>query len=44
MMTSVPFGYQSSSIVKEVAAFNGPIDSLVPPVVRQALAGKFTPA
>jgi pantetheine-phosphate adenylyltransferase len=41
MMTSVPYGYLSSSIVKEVAGLNGPVESLVPPVVRQALAEKF---
>jgi len=41
MMTSVPFGYLSSSIVKEVAALGGPIESLVPPTVQKALAVKF---
>jgi len=41
MMTSVPFGYLSSSIVKEVAALGGPIESLVPPPVQKALAAKF---
>jgi pantetheine-phosphate adenylyltransferase len=41
MMTSVPYGYLSSSIVKEVASLKGPVESLVPPVVRQALAEKF---
>ena len=41
MMTSVPYGYLSSSIVKEVAGLKGPVESLVPPVVRQALAEKF---
>jgi pantetheine-phosphate adenylyltransferase len=41
MMTSVPYGYLSSSIVKEVANLKGPVESLVPPVVRQALAEKF---
>ena len=41
MMTSVPYGYLSSSIVKEVASLKGPVDSFVPPVVRQALADKF---
>ena len=33
MMTSVPYGYLSSSIVKEVASLKGPVESLVPPVV-----------
>jgi len=41
MMTSVPFGYLSSSIVKEVAGLQGPVETLVPPVVRKALAEKF---
>lgn len=41
MMTSVPFGYLSSSIVKEVASLHGPVASFVPPAVRDALAGKF---
>jgi pantetheine-phosphate adenylyltransferase len=41
MMTSVPYGYLSSSIVKEVASLKGPVESLVPPVVRQALVEKF---
>ncbi|MEJ2471479.1 MAG: pantetheine-phosphate adenylyltransferase [Desulfuromonadales bacterium] len=42
MMTSVPYGYLSSSIVKEVASLQGPVESFVPPVVRQALAEKFS--
>lgn len=42
MMTSVPFGYLSSSIVKEVASLHGPVASFVPPAVRDALARKFT--
>lgn len=41
MMTSVPYGYLSSSIVKEVASLRGPIDTFVPPVVRMALEEKF---
>ncbi len=41
MMTSVPYGYLSSSIVKEVAALNGPIDTFVPPPVKAALLKKF---
>lgn len=41
MMTSVPYGYLSSSIVKEVASHHGPIDDFVPAVVKQALAEKF---
>lgn len=41
MMTSVPYGYLSSSIVKEVASLNGQVDTLVPPVVKDALDKKF---
>ncbi len=42
MMTSVPYGYLSSSIVKEVASLNGPVETLVPPPVCQALQDKFS--
>jgi len=42
MMTSVPYGYLSSSIVKEVASLNGPVESLVPPSVHKALLDKFS--
>lgn len=41
MMTSVPYGYLSSSIVKEVASLHGSVESCVPPVVLQALIDKF---
>ncbi len=41
MMTSVPYGYLSSSIVKEVASLEGPIDTFVPPPVKAALERKF---
>ena len=41
MMTSVPYGYLSSSIVKEVASLRGPIDTFVPPAVKAALEKKF---
>ncbi len=41
MMTSVPYGYLSSSIVKEMASLNGPIDGFVPSAVKQALEEKF---
>jgi pantetheine-phosphate adenylyltransferase len=41
MMTSVPYGYLSSSIVKEVAAHGGEIDSFVPVPVKAALQKKF---
>jgi pantetheine-phosphate adenylyltransferase len=42
MMTSVPYGYLSSSIVKEIAALNGPVETLVPPPVHKALQDKFS--
>jgi pantetheine-phosphate adenylyltransferase len=41
MMTSIPFSYLSSSIVKEVSSMNGPIDGLVPPIVKKALDSKY---
>jgi pantetheine-phosphate adenylyltransferase len=41
MMTSVPYSYLSSSIVKEVSFLNGPVDKLVPPIVKDALDKKF---
>lgn len=41
MMTSVPYGYLSSSIVKEVSSLDGPINGLVPPAVKTALDKKF---
>ncbi|MEX1029258.1 MAG: pantetheine-phosphate adenylyltransferase [Paenibacillaceae bacterium] len=40
-MTSSPeYSYLSSSIVKEIARFQGPVSELVPPVVEQALKRK----
>ena len=41
MMTSVPYGYLSSSIVKEVASLQGSVESLVPPVIKRALEKKY---
>jgi pantetheine-phosphate adenylyltransferase len=41
MMTSVPYGYLSSSIVKEVACLHAPVETLVPPAVQKALQEKF---
>ncbi len=41
MMTSVPFSYLSSSIVKEVSSLNGPVDGLIPPLVKKALDAKY---
>ncbi|GLI07026.1 phosphopantetheine adenylyltransferase [Paenibacillus tyrfis] len=41
-MTSTPkYSYLSSSIVKEIARFHGPVVDLVPPEVEQALRGKY---
>ncbi|AEI44393.1 pantetheine-phosphate adenylyltransferase [Paenibacillus mucilaginosus] len=41
-MTSTPqYSYLSSSIVKEIARFHGPVSDLVPPEVEQALRGKY---
>jgi len=41
-MTSSPeYSYLSSSIVREIARFQGPISDLVPSVVEQALKEKF---
>ncbi|TYP00307.1 phosphopantetheine adenylyltransferase [Geothermobacter ehrlichii] len=42
MMTSVPYGYLSSSIVKEVASLGGNVDAFVPEPVRDALLAKLT--
>ena len=41
MMTSVPYSYLSSSIVKEVSSLNGPVEKLVPQLVKTALDKKF---
>lgn len=41
MMTAVPYGYLSSSIVKEVASLGGEVDTFVPPPVKAALKNKF---
>jgi len=41
MMTSVPFSYLSSSVVKEISSLKGPVDNLVPPLVKKALEEKF---
>lgn len=42
MMTSVPYSYLSSSVVKEISSLKGPVDNLVPPLVQKALAEKFS--
>lgn len=41
MMSSTQYSYLSSSIVKQIAQFNGPISDLVPEVVESALRAKF---
>lgn len=41
LMTSVFYSFLSSSIVKEVYSLKGPIDGLVPPLVKKALDKKF---
>ena len=41
LITSVPYGYLSSSIVKEVASLQGSVERLVPPVINKALQKKF---
>ena len=41
MMTSLQYGYLSSSIVKEVCSLNGTIDGFVPPEVKEALRAKY---
>jgi len=43
LMTSLRYAYLSSSIVKEIASLNGPVDEYVPPIVQQKLAEKFAP-
>jgi pantetheine-phosphate adenylyltransferase len=41
MMSSTQHSYLSSSIVKQIAQFNGPISDLVPPEVETALRVKY---
>jgi pantetheine-phosphate adenylyltransferase len=41
MMTSLQYGYLSSSIVKEVCSLNGDIDKFVPLEVKAALRQKY---
>ncbi|MCM3726065.1 pantetheine-phosphate adenylyltransferase [Neobacillus cucumis] len=41
IMTNSQYSFLSSSIVKEVAKYNGDISSLVPPVVEKELNKKF---
>ncbi|MDD2851674.1 MAG: pantetheine-phosphate adenylyltransferase [Desulfuromonadaceae bacterium] len=41
MMTSLQYGYLSSSIVKEVCSLNGDIDKFVPLEIKKALRQKY---
>jgi pantetheine-phosphate adenylyltransferase len=41
MMTNPKYSYLSSSIVKEIAKFDGPVHDLVPPAVEAGLKGKY---
>ena len=41
MMTSLQYGYLSSSIVKEVCSLKGDIDRFVPPEIKLALKRKY---
>jgi pantetheine-phosphate adenylyltransferase len=36
-MTSVEFGYVSSSLVKEIAGFGGDVSTMVPPAAMTAI-------
>ncbi|QGQ96184.1 pantetheine-phosphate adenylyltransferase [Paenibacillus psychroresistens] len=42
MMSSTQYSYLSSSIVKQIAQFDGPIGDLVPPEVEVALRAKYS--
>jgi len=42
MMSSTQYSYLSSSIVKQIARFDGPISDLVPDVVEKAMRAKYT--
>ncbi len=46
LVTSTEYSFLSSSVVREIARFGGPVDHLVPPNVALALAQRFpkTPA
>lgn len=41
MMTSIQYGYLSSSVVREVCSLNGNVDRFVPEEVKQALRIKY---
>ena len=42
LMTSLPYAFLSSSIVKEIARLGGSLDGLVPSHVEEALRGKYS--
>ncbi|MNJ43325.1 Phosphopantetheine adenylyltransferase [compost metagenome] len=42
MMTNPKYSYLSSSIVKEIASFQGDVSDLVPPTVEAALKNKYS--
>ncbi|GIP33001.1 pantetheine-phosphate adenylyltransferase [Paenibacillus sp. J2TS4] len=42
MMSSSQYSYLSSSIVKQIAQFHGPVGDFVPEVVEQALRDKYS--
>lgn len=41
LVTSTEYSFLSSSIIKEVASFNGDVSNLVPPIVAEGLKKKF---
>ncbi len=41
MMTSAEYGYLSSSLVKEIFKLGGPIEELVPPLVKNKMDEKY---
>ncbi|MBE3556819.1 MAG: pantetheine-phosphate adenylyltransferase, partial [Firmicutes bacterium] len=41
LMTSAEYSFLSSSLVREIASFGGPVHDLVPPHVEAALRSKF---
>lgn len=43
LMTRLEYGYVSSTLAKEVAAFGGDVSEMVPPGVARALADRLTP-
>ena len=43
LTTSPEYSYLSSSLIKEIARFGGPLDGVVPDVVREALHERFGP-